>query len=472
MNYIFFGAGKIGKTFVQLWQEYEYKPIYFIDNNSMLWGDTCEDIVIYSPEKICSEKESYQVILTSKESDILYNQLVSYNIPKENIVKHNEMWKILPNMWNLRKKYNLVKKENRQKTDVVNVLFDLQNGLVLGGVEAWVFQTSQLLRSWNIVAEYLILDTIPHVVLEEKRHSIELKFSKESEINNRINLVAERIWEREPCMVVCNFTGYIFWGMCYAKHMRPERIHLIAVLHNDEENYYCAYTCMEKYIDYCLVLSCRMKNALLEKGFPKEKIRYLSWSIPCEKTFLHNYSLKNEKLHIGYAGRVTVSQKRMDLLEKMIEKLVDRKIEFVFELAGTGDYLDEFLTLVKNKDISDKVCVHGFIPRKHIADFWKRQDIMVSCSEWEGHSISQCEAMAAGAVPIITDVSGARDDVTDGENGFIVEVDAVDQIVEKICFIYEHRELLPIMGEKAYETIKEKNSEANIVKFWKDILFR
>ena len=95
---------------------------------------------------------------------------------------------------------------------------------------------------------------------------------------------------------------------------------------------------------------------------------------------------------------------------------------------------------------------------------------MISCSEHEGHSLSQCEAMSAGAIPIITDISGARDDVIDGENGFVVEIGALDEMVDKICFLYEHRELLPCMGKKAYSKIKENYSIDNSKKVWKTIL--
>lgn len=196
----------------------------------------------------------------------------------------------------------------------------------------------------------------------------------------------------------------------------------------------------------------------------------MSWDVPCNKLFAHKYSMKNEKLHIGYAGRITVRQKRSDLLPVIIERLLKKEVEFTFEIAGEGDYLDKFLEMVEEKEIADKVIFHGYIPRNEIPDFWQRQDIMVSCSDWEGHSITQVEAMAAGAVPIVTDVSGARDDITDGENGFVVEVGAVDQIVEKICFLYEHRELLPVMGGKAHETIKVKCDAADMEEFWRSIL--
>ena len=95
---------------------------------------------------------------------------------------------------------------------------------------------------------------------------------------------------------------------------------------------------------------------------------------------------------------------------------------------------------------------------------------MISCSEWEGHSISQSEAMAAGAVPVITDVSGARDDVTDGYNGFVVPVGDIDALADRICFLYHNRNEIEQLGKHAHEVIYERQKEMNQVTFWNKVL--
>ena len=96
---------------------------------------------------------------------------------------------------------------------------------------------------------------------------------------------------------------------------------------------------------------------------------------------------------------------------------------------------------------------------------------MISCSEWEGHSITQAEAMAGGAVPVITDVSGARDDVIDGKNGFIVPVGDVALLTDKIEYLYNNRDKLDMMGHMAHRTIYEKQKNINQKDFW-DRLFK
>ncbi len=470
LKYIFFGAGKMGKALAQFWLNCGCRPTYFIDNNCSLWGKNYRGIPIYSPTKICDEDSNYLVIVSCNKMDEICQQLESYGISTGVIVRADELWKVLPDIWSEGKEYVDLKMEKEKRQSTQRMLFDLQGGLALGGIEAWVFQISQTFREWGMGVEYLTLNTCKHLILEEKENSVELDITGNEGQKTEIELAAEEIMRKMPCYLISNFTRSIFWGMCYAKHLRPEKFKIIAVIHNDEDRYYCAYTKMEKYIDCCIVLSSKMENELLRRGFPSKKIRYMYWDIGCQNQFLHHYSQRHEKLHIGYAGRITVRQKRADFLWEIIKKLSAKGIQFVFEIAGKGDYIEKILSSADEKGIADKVHFAGFLIRSEIPFFWQRQDIMVSCSDWEGHSISQCEAMAAGAVPIITDVSGARDDVIDGENGYVVDVGATDQIVEKICFLDKHRELLPVMGKKAYETIKQRTDSVNLEEFWKSIL--
>jgi glycosyltransferase involved in cell wall biosynthesis len=110
-------------------------------------------------------------------------------------------------------------------------------------------------------------------------------------------------------------------------------------------------------------------------------------------------------------------------------------------------------TEIREKDLCDEIELQGYIERQEIDAFWRKQDIMISCSEYEGHSISQMEAMAAGAVPIVMDVSGAKDDIVDAESGFIIEQGNVCEMADKICILNENRRLMQTMGAKAHESI-------------------
>ena len=72
----------------------------------------------------------------------------------------------------------------------------------------------------------------------------------------------------------------------------------------------------------------------------KEIVYHLDWKIPCDKMI--EWNLKNGQiLQIGYAGRITKSPKRIDLFVVIAKELFKKNIKFKFNIAGTGDFLEE-----------------------------------------------------------------------------------------------------------------------------------
>jgi glycosyltransferase involved in cell wall biosynthesis len=97
-------------------------------------------------------------------------------------------------------------------------------------------------------------------------------------------------------------------------------------------------------------------------------------------------------------------------------------------------------------------------------------DYLVSCysfvlpSYHEGTPRTVLEAMATGRAIITTDAPGCRETVTDGINGFLVPVGDIEQLVEKIIWMIEHKAEVESMGQKSHDICKEKYDVYNINK--------
>ena len=78
--------------------------------------------------------------------------------------------------------------------------------------------------------------------------------------------------------------------------------------------------------------------------------------------------------------------------------------------------------------------------------------------------------MAEGAVPVITDVSGARDDVTDGYNGYVVDVGDIDALADRIQELYLDRDKLKQMSIRAHDTIRKRQKDMDQAVFWNDLI--
>ena len=470
---VFWGAGKIGRRLLKFIEECDLKVDYFVDNNPALWGSTVERVPVISVKTFEGISDDAEVLITCKDVEAVLSQLWNLGIKESHIKKCNSILDMLDYI--LEQSYfRIPVKVPEIINDNLNVktIFDLANGLVLGGVEYWSIQSADKLERMRyntfLLTNQMQIKRSP----EGTEENIILPLHKDMTIWERVNILLQLMVTKKYNNLICNFTSFNFTAACIAKKFFPDKVRLIAVIHNDEEAYYRHYSQAGLLIDRCLVISEKIKKKLLEKNFPKEKVVYLPWEISCERVFSHKYLLNEGIIRIGYAGRIVRKQKRVDYLIFIAEKLKMKGISFLLEIAGNGTYEEELKREIKKRNLQSAIHLLGKLEHNEIDSFWRKQDLMISCSDWEGHSISQCEAMACGAVPIVTDVSGARDDIVDGENGFVVEVGDINQFVDKICFLYTHKELLPIMGEKAYRTIKERNNKEILEKLWKGILFQ
>lgn len=464
-----FGAGKKGKYWLRCLKGFGVLPKGFIDNNQALQGSVYDGVPIYAPDRLKKYVFDY-VAVTCKDGEAVLQQLIEFGIPENKIIFGYHR---LRNYFFFIAK-NLILEDcilfNEKINSNQKVLFDLQNGMVLGGVESWSYELAGQLKKKGYEGGYLTIDKLLETMADKTYPTYVLRYHECVEERERLELCVRVIAENLPCTVICNFPQYIFWSACIAKKLYPGQVRIIAVQHNDDRPYYEAYSLWQEDIDRCIVISNYMENKQLAYGMERDKMMHMEWQIPCVKNLRRTWSKEKYPVQIGYAGRVEVTQKRTDLLLEVALKLKKKDIQFCLNIAGTGDYAETLHNRVQEEELADYVNMIGYIDRDKILRFWVKQDIMISCSEWEGHSISQSEAMSAGAVPVITDVSGARDDVKDGYNGFIVPVGDMDTLVNRIFFLYHNRNELERMGKHAHETIYKQQKEVSQISFWDKLL--
>lgn len=464
---IFWGAGKIGQQILQFWKTHQICPDFFCDNREEAWGTEIEGVKIVPPQQAYAAKDTV-IYITCGSFHEISAQLMQNGIREENIVRADSIYSkdMLCRM--LRKLcVNLCEKKFLEKE---GCMLDLSLGMALGGVERWSYSVASVLKEAGMEGCYLAIGNRQNTVIDETFPLISINSDNNEQIKYMLDLCIETIAGSGYKKIICNFPFDIFLAACIVKKTILPDLHIVAVIHNDESIYYDTYYNWRECIDECLVISSRMKKALVEKGFPSKKIKELYWKIYCEDEFTKQYSQYNEQIHIGYAGRLTKRQKRVDLILDAAEKLIKRGVDFILQMAGTGDYEETLRSEIASRKLTHNVILEGLIDHKEIPQFWKRQDIYLSCSDWEGHSISQSEAMAAGAVPVVTDTSGVEDDIREGYNGYIVPLEDVNAIADRIEYLYLNRDVLQVMGKRNWELILERNKSIDEELYWKNIL--
>lgn len=148
-------------------------------------------------------------------------------------------------------------------------------------------------------------------------------------------------------------------------------------------------------------------------------------------------------------------------------------IEFIYvggvkELKGIYYLLEAFKKIPKNiahltvvgnfdkNDIDTKAYINhvdftGVVLHDNIPDLLKKADVFIFPSLGEGLSLSVLEAAACGLPLIVSQNSGVNDGMIDGEEGFIIPIQSVEAIGEKVEWFIQHRNQIQIMGEKAHQ---------------------
>lgn len=463
---IFWGTGQVGHKVLELWKRYGLHPDYYCDNNKDDFGKYLDGIEIISPQKLY-DFHSLTIFITCAAYGAVKTQIDSMELKNIRVIDGLEY--SVDMMIFIYQHKGIELKADWKYADK-KCLFDFHYGTTLGGVQTWAYRSAAVLKRLGIQSKYLMPDNVPYECVDSKKF-VKIAYADDlTEYDGYFSSYVRSILESEAEIVICNFPRAIFNATIFVKRYCHLKMFVVAVVHSDDDIYYDIYSRQHLWIDVFFVNNSVMKKKLIQRGVPEPKITMMEWKMSPVSAENRSYSKSKERLRIGYAGRIELSAKRIDLILYVAELLKERRVLYKLEMAGEGGCVEYLLEEIDKKGLNDTVFYLGLVPHENIYSFWQRQDIFLSCSDYEGRCISQYEAMLNGAVPVVTNTSGTNDDIEDGINGFIVPVGDVEKIVEKIEYLSEDRARLEEMGRICADNIKDKNEQVDEEKFWREVL--
>lgn len=165
---------------------------------------------------------------------------------------------------------------------------------------------------------------------------------------------------------------------------------------------------------------------------------------------------------IIFFGRLNVTKGLEDIVE-VCRMLLEQGFKFKFACYGAGPDRDPFVSNMKGL-LGEKFHDGGvaFGPRKWQA--LSEADIFLLPSRHEGLPMAMLEAMAAGCVPVVSDVGTITDVVKDGRNGFIIEPGNLTQIAGKLKMILSESEVAwNDLRENAKKTVRQRYNFADYI---------
>lgn len=212
-----------------------------------------------------------------------------------------------------------------------------------------------------------------------------------------------------------------------------------------------------------------------EKGLPEEKLVFIPNGIDTEKYFqphgrtelekILNIKLENKKV-ILTSGRLARRKGVAWFSENVMPKLPDN---FIYIVAGDGIDRKNIEEVIKNKNLSNRVKMLGYVTDEvrdilfNTCDVFVQPNIKVP-GDMEGFGISVIEAASCRIPVIASNLEGLKDAIKDGQNGFLVESGNAEAWVKKINEVLADDNFRKEFGQKARQYVIENYSWEKISK--------
>lgn len=161
---------------------------------------------------------------------------------------------------------------------------------------------------------------------------------------------------------------------------------------------------------------------------------------------------------IVFAGRIC-EQKRPMMLAEILRGVHECRLEFVAIIIGDGELRPQFEKLLADFQLTARVYMLGSIAHERWLEILAESDILLMPSEYEGISIALLEAMAVGVVPVVAEVGGQSEIVSQDAGVLIRHGDnEVKEYVEALRSLLSDRSVLQHMSSKCLAIAASKLS--------------
>ncbi len=204
------------------------------------------------------------------------------------------------------------------------------------------------------------------------------------------------------------------------------------------KNYYIKYIRLAlEYSSFIITVSKSMINTLTEIN-PSVKNRIAAIpNMTDTNFFVSRGKAKQTRPFILLSIGLFEEAKGMDILLKAFELFSGKYRDSYLRIAGDGSQRSELYNLACNLGIIDKVKFLGKISQDKLLEEYQSANVFVLASRFEAFGVVFIEALSAG-LPVIGTRSGGPEEIINEENGFLVDINNVDQLANAMEMLYKN----------------------------------
>jgi glycosyltransferase involved in cell wall biosynthesis len=201
------------------------------------------------------------------------------------------------------------------------------------------------------------------------------------------------------------------------------------------------------------VVSSPLRQALTQKwGLPETKIAVIPVPVSFDKQpetiqDIEPKALSNPSSKVVlFVGRLC-HQKNLPGLFAVATQVLQTRSDVEFVLVGDGPERRHAVERAAALD-ADRVHVEGSIPYATLANYYRRADVVILPSLYEGFGRVILEGYLFGTPAVATRCGGPEDIIIDGETGFLTEIEDMEGFASHTLWFLSHPDEARRLGER------------------------
>lgn len=170
-----------------------------------------------------------------------------------------------------------------------------------------------------------------------------------------------------------------------------------------------------------------------------------------------------------FVGRIVYEQKGIDFLLDIAEKCAQINKNFKLVVVGGGEDQEKLKNDIYKRKLEFVVDYVG--EKAAVGDYYKKADVVLNTSRWEGFGLVITEAMAYGVPVISFSTEGPLEIITSGQDGILIPNYDIDRYSSELVGLLCDRKKRMKMGENALKKA-EFFGEQTIVEKWEHLMKR
>lgn len=164
------------------------------------------------------------------------------------------------------------------------------------------------------------------------------------------------------------------------------------------------------------VVNPGVKDVLIKEGYPEDRIVIVGNGVNIDDYLFSESKVPHTLVYIGRIAELKEVTSLVEVVAMVREEIPDVALHII----GDGPQFNEVKEKAEELNVSSNVVMHGYLTEKEKIAVLMDSAIYVSNSCMEGFGIPLVEAMATGAVPVVSDIYAHRFVFQDEDVGYLV----------------------------------------------------